>query len=179
MLTVCDCRTLRMRNLASNWSAQHSTLPFSLSLSIWLQYFMLGRVTNFVSLLWQSQALWSSYPLRGNRERKCFREFQVTRAEKGRGGEGKRWWGNCLVCKRITSHMLCHKKINNVMTNVWQICQHSNSHAYARAISLLPPFSLPRSVSLCRLLCVQYAWYARHVVYLCLPHTPKLRLFFG
>lgn len=99
--------------------------------------------------------------------RKWFREFQVS---------GGRDWGNCLVCNRITSHMLCHKKINNVMTNVWQICQLSNCHAYARPISHSP---LSLSPSLCRLLCVQYAWYARHVVYLCLPHTAKLRLFFG
>lgn len=42
---------------------------------------------------------------------------KVSSMEQGEEGTS-RGLGNCLVCKRITSHMLCHKKINNVMTNV-------------------------------------------------------------
>lgn len=53
-----------------------------------------------------------------------------------RQGGGARDWGNCLVCKRITSHMLCHKK----STTSWQ-----TSDKYASFLTATPTLALSRT----------------------------------
>lgn len=62
------------------------------------------------------------------------------------------------------------------MTNVWQICQLSNSHAYARPISLLPP-SLSLSLSLSFIVCAIRLICAACCVFVFATHTKVATVF--
>lgn len=142
MLTVCACRTLRMRNLASNIA---NVLSLSLCLS---------RYDYNISC---SGGLQISFRYCGNR-----RHFdQVTRwggTEKGsasesfrlleprKGGEGERGSGVIASSASALRH-ICYAIKKS--TTSWQTSDKYASFLTATPTLDLSPFSLPPSVSLC------------------------------